>query len=293
MKSLSTFFDSKFSLSTEKILFANSLKELIFFIPDVLKPKKVLIVGPALDIYEDAARAVGAEVFCITGIEMDVFAGDSSFIQKKIRGADLVFLGNPNRITGKEIPLKTVHEFIKVLSSERVHFVIDESLRDFAGSEDYWPDMLNLVNFILLRTTAFFYGIPGLELAHAVSSPEIIRLFKQKKQWDINILSVAAARAAYKDSAYISAARRFIESEKSMIMKKLLKMDWIKIYDTDTNVFLIKIDNNSDEVARQFRRSGLDISNCADIKGLDGSFFRVSVMKHENNLKFISALSRV
>ena len=76
-----------------------------------------------------------------------------------------------------------------------------------------------------------------------------------------------------------------------MIIRMLNKIEWIKIYDTDTNIILIKINKNSDEVAQKLKGAGLDIRDCGDIKGLDRSFFRISVMKHENNLKLISALS--
>ena len=56
MAGLKRLFKSKFGLSTENLLFANSIKELIYLVPSVLKPARVLIAGPALDIYEDAAR---------------------------------------------------------------------------------------------------------------------------------------------------------------------------------------------------------------------------------------------
>jgi len=45
MDALKKLFESKFRLSSEKVLFANSVNELIYFIPDVLKPKRVLVVG--------------------------------------------------------------------------------------------------------------------------------------------------------------------------------------------------------------------------------------------------------
>ena len=171
--------------------------------------------------------------------------------------------------------------------------MIDESLIDFAGSYDYLNDILHKGNLTILRTTAFFYGMPGLELAYAVSSPEIIDLYRKNKHWEINPLAAEAAATAYKDSAYIKASKQYMLSEKKMIIRMLSKIEWIKIYDTDTNIILIKINKNSDEVAQILRSAGLEIRDCGEIKGLDRSFLRISVMKHENNLKLISALSRL
>ena len=286
---LKRLFESKFGLSPENMLFANSLKELIYLIPDILKPARVLIVGPALNIYEEASQAAGAEVSYINAMETDGFAFDISLLNDK----DLVFVANPNRISGKMIPREKLIEAIAVMKSGRPHFVIDEALIDFAGSHDYLNEILHKGNLTILRTTAFFYGMPGLELAYAVSSPEIINSYRKNKHWDINPLTVQASATAYKDSAYIKASKQFMLREKEMIIRRLSNIEWIKIYDTDTNIILIKINTNSDEVTQRLRREGVDIKDCGGIKGLDRSFLRLSVMKHEKNLKLISVLSRL
>jgi threonine-phosphate decarboxylase len=288
---LKRLFESKFGLSPENMLFANSLKELTYLVPHVLKPARVLIVGPALNTYEDASQSAGAEVSYINATETDGFAFDISLIHKNLNDKDLVFLANPNRIAGKMISREEISEAIAVMKSGGPHFVIDESLIDFAGPFDYLNEILHKGNLTILRTTAFFYGMPGLELAYAVSSPEIINLYRKNKHWEINPLTAEAAATAFKDSAYIKASKQFMLREKKMIIQRLNKIEWIKIYDTDANIILIKINKNPDEVAQKLGRAGLDIKDCGEIKGLDRSYLRISVMKHENNLKLISALS--
>ena len=288
---LKRLFESKFGLSPENMLFANSLKELIYLAPDVLKPQRALIVGPALNIYEEASQSAGAEVSYINAMETDGFDFDISLINKNLNDKDLVFLANPNRIAGKMIPREKISEAIAVMKSGGPHFVIDESLIDFAGSFDCLNDILHKGNLTILRTTAFFYGMPGLELAYAVSSPEIIDLYRKNKHWEINPLAAEAAATAFKDSVYIKASKQFMLSEKKMMLRMLNKIQWIKTFDTDTNVVLIKINKNYDEVAQKLRKAGFDIRDCGEIKGLERSYLRLSVMKHENNLKLISALS--
>ena len=287
---LKRLFESKFGLSPENMLFANSLKELIYLVPAVLKPRKVLIVGPALNIYEDASQAADAEISYINAMETDGFAFDISLIHNNLSDKDLVFLANPNRIAGKMIPREKITEAITVIISGRPHFVIDEALIDFDGPHDYLYDILHKGNLTILRTTAFFYGLPGLELAYAVSSPEIIKLCRKNKHWEINPLTAEAAATAFKDSAFIKASKQYMLREKKMIIQRLNKIQWIKTYDTDTNILLIKINKNSDEVAQKLRKAGLDIRDCGEIRGLDRTYLRLSVMKHENNLKLISVL---
>jgi threonine-phosphate decarboxylase len=290
MDALTRFFESKFRISPESVLFANSLRELLYLIPDVLRPKKVLIVGPALEIYADAAEAAGADVSYINAREAEGFAFDISCILKDSIHADLVILANPNRITGRMIPWRELHEAMTVISGRSQHFVIDESMIEFAGL-DCHDDTTGIANCTILRTTAFFYGMPGLELAYAISSPEVIHLYKKKRHWDINPLSVEAARTAYRDSTFRKLSKQYILFEKQTLMKMFNKIEWITVYDTDTNIILLKIEKSPDDVARELRSAGLNIRDCRGIKGLDRSFFRVSVMKHENNLKLISLLN--
>lgn len=287
---LERLFESKFGLSPDNMLFGNSLKEIIYLVPSVLKPPRVLIVGPALDLYEDASHVAGAEVSYLSATEPEDFAFDRSLINKNVAGRDLVFLANPNRIAGRMLAREKIVDILAGMKSGGPHFVLDESLIDFVGPFDYLRDMLSKGNVTILRTTAFYYGMPGLELAYAVSSPDVIDLYRKKKHWELNPLAVEAAAVAYKDSTYIKASRQFISSEKKLIIRKLNKVEWIKIYDTDTNIILIKINKNPDEVARKLITAGLDVKDCCGIKGLDRSYLRLSVMKHENNLKLISVL---
>ncbi len=72
----------------------------------------------------------------------------------------------------------------------------------------------------------------------------------------------------------------------------LRKTDRIQVYDSDTNLFLVKTENDPQETGMKLRRAGLDIMNCGCIQGLDSSFFSIAVMKHEDNLKLISALRK-
>jgi len=289
MAGLERLFKSKFGISPENLLFANSLKELIYLLPAVLKPARVLIAGPALDIYEDAARSAGAEVSYISAVGADGFGVDIAGIKEIVNDGDLIFLANPNRVTGRLVPGEMLREMSTLKSCGHAHFVIDEALMDFAGPDDCCNDLIQ-GNITILRTTANYYGVPGLALAYAFSSPEIIRSYEKKRHWEINLLSIEAARTAYKDSTYDKAIKQYVSAEKKTIFRMLRKIDWIRVYETDTNIFLAKIDKDPEEVAGKLRRADLDIRDCGDIKGLDRSFFRISVMKHENNLKLISVL---
>jgi threonine-phosphate decarboxylase len=288
---LGKLFSSKYGISNECILFGNSSEELFFFISEVLKPDKVMIAGPALSIYEEAVSSSGAEVLYLGADEKNGFFSDASEIRERTEGIDLIFIANPNRITGRLIDKKAILDIISVTTSRRVHLIIDESLREFTDEASYYPDALEVGNVTLIGTTAAFYGLPGLELAYAVSSPETIYRINKEKHFYLNVLSITAANTACKDAAYKKLSEKYIADEKRLITEVLKKISGVKTYDTDSNVFLIKLNSKSEETVARLKRSGFNIKDCSNIRGLDETFLRISVMKHESNLKFIRILS--
>jgi histidinol-phosphate/aromatic aminotransferase/cobyric acid decarboxylase-like protein len=89
---------SKYGTGPESILFANSLSELVFAVTRGLKPANVLI---ALNIYRDAALELWSSRYDRHGRRERTIPADPQKLLEKSGEADLVFLANPNRITGR------------------------------------------------------------------------------------------------------------------------------------------------------------------------------------------------
>jgi len=53
---------SRFGVRQESVLLGSSLKELVYIVFRALKPASVLIIGPAIDDYREAALSTGAAV---------------------------------------------------------------------------------------------------------------------------------------------------------------------------------------------------------------------------------------
>src|SRR5512135_240328 len=71
---LERLFSSRFGLADDRILFGNSVRELVCLISAVVRPKRVLIVGPAPRLYEEAASKTGAEILYCDSAEDSRFA---------------------------------------------------------------------------------------------------------------------------------------------------------------------------------------------------------------------------
>ncbi len=282
---LERLFSSKFGIAGDRIFFSNSVREAVGAVMRARAPRKVLIVGPAPRLYEEAAFKTGAEAIYIDPEEPEV-AADAGRIIRESDGADLLFIANPNRITGRSVDGSALSRVLEMSARNNLVVVIDESLIEFAGGDSF-DHVAAGGNVIIIRTTAHFYGLPGLELAYTVSDRPVIRQVKKVNDCSLNVLSVEAARTALKDKTYVKLTRRFISEEKELISKELGKVAGVTYYESDSNVYLVKMECPGERVVDSFLKAGLLIEDCGNIAGLGKSFLRLSVMSHDKNLKFI------
>jgi threonine-phosphate decarboxylase len=287
LKRLEKFFLSKFGLSHERIFFANSVGELLLTVVRALGPNRVLIVGPAPRIYEEAVSKTGAEVIYVDSYEDSGFAVNAGELIKSLEGVDLVFIADPNRITGRSVDGAALSLIMESAIQKKMFVVIDESLIEFTSRDGFGPAAKAEGNVITLRTTAYFYGLPGLELAYAVSHPTTIRRLVMIKDCSLNILSIEAARTALKDETYRRLTRRFISDEKKTLLKEIERVGGITCLDSDSNVYLVKLVRPEEGLLNSFLSSGFLIRDCGYIAGLGKSFLRLSVMSHDRNMKLL------
>jgi len=297
---LERLFLSKYGVSSECLLFANSLKELLFSICRGLRPKKVIIVGPALHLYQEAALASGAVLVSLCGDEGNFFLPDMQALVEKAEGCDLIFIANPNRISGMALSETVLKRLLSALALKDCITVIDESLMEFVeddgirrASNSRLAGAANNSRVIVLRTTACYFGLPGLELAWAIAGPRMIASLRPGICSEPSIPAVEAARTALKDASYRRAVEKFMKEEKALYRKAVYTISGMTMYDSDSNVFLLKAGDLAIEIARRSEWAGPAVELCSDIGDLSGRLLRISVMKHDHNIKFIKLLKRL
>ncbi len=290
---LERLFLSKYGTDRESLLFANSIRELCFAICRSLRPKKVLIVGPAPGIYQEAALAAGAAVVLLSATEKNFFLPDMPDLVEKADHCDLVFIANPNRISGMVLSETVLKQLLAALSLKDSITVIDESLIEFVDDEGCIKRAANSSKLIVLRSTASYFGLPGLELAWVSAGPALIESLRRAVQSGPSVPAIAAARTALRDKTYRKATERFMKEEKSFLRKAIADMPGMIMYDSNTNLFLLDAGDRAAEIARRAAWAGPAVAQCSDIAGLGSQFLRVAVMKHDHNLKFIKMLKGI
>ena len=288
-EALTGFFENK--IRPNQFITANSGLELIeLIIRGFIDPGLECIIStPTFLAYKNFAEIQGGKVVDIPllrpGFGLDV-KGILDAVNDKTR---LLFVANPNNPTGSCLPKETMDYLMKRIPSHVV-VVYDEVYRDFVQSDDY-PRAHSYINdgkkIIGIHSFSKAYGLAGLRLGYAFSTPEISTyLSKIRRPFMINCLSVKAGIAALDDREHIQTTRELIAQEKYWLYGQLTRLS-IKFYISQANFILMLPPISSELFVAKLMEENV-LVRTTDVFGLSGHI-RVTVGTHEANQAFINA----
>jgi histidinol-phosphate aminotransferase len=121
------------------------------------------------------------------------------------RGAGLVFLCNPNNPTGTVHGASAVREFVARVRRESpgTTILIDEAYHEYVDDASYQTMMALAAQdpyVIVSRTFSKVYGLAGMRVGYAVSTPETVAQLEERRLGSgVNQLAAAAAVASLGD----------------------------------------------------------------------------------------------
>ncbi len=213
------------------------------------------------------AEAWGAE---IKWVPVD---SDKGYDLKKIRytidqDTNMVFIANPNNPTGTLLNANSLADFCEDISKQTLVFC-DEAYYDYINEKDY-PSMDYLVrkgeNVIISRTFSKVYGMAGLRIGYLVLKPELADdLFGKYSPYgrpnimaQTNVLAVAAASEALKDSDFYKFSLKKANEEKDKIYKLLDYLD-LKYVRSSTNFVFFESKKHIDKLSAEMLEKGVRI----------------------------------
>ena len=213
------------------------------------------------------AEAWGAE---IKWVPVD---SDKGYNLKKIRQSidketNMVFIANPNNPTGTLLNANSLANFCEDISKQTLVFC-DEAYYDYINEKDY-PSMDYLVrkgeNVIISRTFSKVYGMAGLRIGYLVLKPELADdLFGKYSPYgrpnimaQTNVLAVAAASEALKDTDFYKFSLKKANEEKDKIYKLLDYLD-LKYVKSSTNFVFFESKKHIDKLTAEMLEKGVRI----------------------------------
>lgn len=293
--------DLKASLSrylgveSNQLAVGNGAVEIIYWFAQTFAAKRVVIAVPTFCEYELASYKAGADVTFVP-LKED-FELDADLLIEKAKGADAVFLCNPNNPTGMLSNTAVSKVVENVDSSTKI--LLDEcfiELTDDPAANTMIKRIDEFDNILILRSLTKSFGMAGLRIGYSVSSPQLAsRLAERRIPWNVNGLAQAAAVAALSDSGHVARARAVIKKERQFLYDRISKLGSFVPLKSDTNYFLVRLrDGDSTELRDLLlEKTGVLVRDCSTFTGMGSQHIRVAVRTRRENLLLLKALEMV
>lgn len=277
-----------------QIVFGNGAADVIFSAILARRPGKVLVPAPTFAEYEQAAKAVGAEMVYYTLKEEYEFRIDSGFYEALTPDIDMVFLCNPNNPTGHLVEKAELLKILDRCLENDIFLVVDECFNEFLENPKAYSllDQLNHYdNLMILKAFTKTYAMAGLRLGYGLCSSEafVEKMVECNQPWAVSIPAQFAGVAALKETGYVKESMKLLKEERIFLKSKLKQLGF-HVFDSQANYIFFKAAPNLKQACGE---RGILIRDCSNYIGLAPGYFRVSVKKHEENLELIRVLEEI
>lgn len=279
----------RLKVPTESLIFGNGSHDLLdiavrtFVFPD----EEVLTADVTFVAYTLAAQTNGRKLVQIPVEDMTYdLESMADAINDKTK---LILLANPNNPTGTIVRRAAFDAFLERVPKDVV-LVVDEAYFEYVDDPEY-PNSLQYHDgerrIITTRTFSKIYGLAGLRVGYAISSPELIEAMdKVRLVFNVSRVGQAAARAALGDHDHVERSRETAKAGLEYLYKQLEQRD-IKHWKSHTNFVFIDFGRPAREVYDALLTKGVIV------RPLPGPYCRVTVGLPDENRRFIEALDEV
>ena len=283
-------------VDSELIIPGNGATEIIYLLMKSIK-RRLAILNPTFSEYGRGAKLNNLEIIDFHLKEENNFSIDLDEIQKNMDKFDSLFVCNPNNPNGK---VKDLNELLDLMIENDKLLIVDETFMEFVGEEEKYS-LINKIeqtpNLFILKAVTKFFGMPGLRLGYGVTSnKQIIKnIYEYKEPWTINSFAENLSNYLFKDKEYINGSKDYYINERKFMLEELRKISRLKVYDTDTNFVLIKLDDDEANSLKLelFEKYNILIRDASNFIGLDKSYIRVAIKSHNDNKVLIESLRKI
>lgn len=274
------------NVSPEFIIPGNGATEIIYLLMKSID-KRLAILNPTFSEYERSARLNNLEIISLNLDENNEFEIDLEIIKENLNKFDSLFVCNPNNPNGK---VKNLDKLLNLMVENNKLLIVDETFMEFVGKEECYS-LVKYVekyqNLFILKAVTKFFGLPGLRLGYGLTSNKKIieRIYTYKEPWTINSFADNLSNYIFKDKKYIEDSKQYYINERKYMLSELRSIKNIKVYDTDTNFVLIRLNNKrANEIKVELLKEGnILVRDASNFIGLDEKYIRVAIKSHAEN----------
>jgi len=275
----------------EEVICGNGASDLICRICLAVKPKRTLLTAPTFSEYERAALLAGSRIYHHRLKEEQQFTLTEAVLDDITPDSDLLFLCNPNNPTGQLISPSLMERIAARCEKTGTRLVVDECFLAFTDGISCKALLSKYPHTAILDAFTKRYAMAGLRLGYMISKDhgltEAVR--QAGALWNVSAVAEAAGIAALSCAGHTERARSLIVTEREYLSSALHGLGLV-VYPGSANYILFRCKK---ELKRPLLERGILIRSCANYEGLDNSFYRISVMRREQNDILMAALREV
>ncbi|MBP8793361.1 MAG: histidinol-phosphate transaminase [Lutibacter sp.] len=280
------------NIPTSQILLGNGSDEVLDLIYRAFcEPKQdnVITLPPTYGMYKVLANINNVEereVFLTADFEPNI----AEILKVVDANSKILFLCSPNNPSGNSFSNEAIEE---LLMKFKGLVVLDEAYIDFSSQQSWLDRMTEFPNLIITQTLSKAYGLAGIRLGICYASAEIIAILnKLKPPYNINELTQQRALKRLLNENKVAKEISRILTQREKLLEKLETIHFVeKIYPTDSNFVLIKVD---DAVKRynQLLEKGIVIRN-RTTQPLCENTLRLTIGTKAENKKLIESFQLI
>ena len=202
------------------------------------------------------------------------------------KNTKIIFLCSPNNPTGNSFSDESI---LKLLKNFNGLVIIDEAYIDFSKNRSWLSELEEFSNLIITQTLSKAYAMAGLRIGILYASKSILDVLnKIKPPYNLNVSSQENAIRKLLQGTLKPQLKKIL-SERTKLNEALLNFSFVeKIYPSDANFFLIKVDD-ANKRYQQFLDNGIVIRNRSN-QPLCENCLRITIGTKEENLNLIKIL---
>ncbi|MDA8641303.1 histidinol-phosphate transaminase [Flavobacteriaceae bacterium] len=280
------------NINVNQIVFGNGTDEILDLIVRVFcnpNKDKIITLPPTYGMYDVIAKTNGVENIEIP-LKSDFSIDKNEILKLSSKTTKILFLCSPNNPTGNSFDTNDLIDLIKGFNGV---VVVDEAYIDFSSKQSLISLINENNNLIITQTISKAYGMAGIRLGMGFSNQKIINyLNKIKPPYNINVLT---ERKALEELNKIDEIKKNIDlvlNQRKLLISCLEKLDFIdKIYKSDANFLLVKVDN-ADFRYNQLLEKGIIVRNRSN-QPLCQNCLRITIGTENENKSLIKILNQL
>jgi histidinol-phosphate aminotransferase len=221
--------------------------------------KSLVMASPTYDFIAHAAVLVGAKVR-IVKLNRYYSHDLDGMLAKTGATTGLVYICNPNDPTGTLTPKADLEGFLRKVPSS-VPVLIDEAYHDYVVPTGAYASWVTRAasdpRLIVTRTFSKVYGLAGLRVGYAVSSPEVAaRLSARRLPLSVNVVAARAGLSALSDQSYVKEIVSLNSNARQEFYNQV-NGRMLRCLDSATNFVLLAAGRSGKEVADLLNAKGV------------------------------------